>query len=300
MANHVSHAALPFPVKGARYTIAVPYLDADGDPTDPTSPDTERSIDGGAFADCTEEVTTVSGSNGMGYLTLTGDEMNCSLLEIAAKVASGPKATLLAISPRVLPIIATGTAQAGASGTITLAAGASAVDDFYVGCIVRTTGGTAGGGGSGKQNNQARVITDYVGSTKVASVEPNWETNPSSDTTYDILLTDLATNAMMANVMAWIGKALATPATDGYPVATLKVGTGTGEVNLSSGKVPATLAAADVSGNPSVNVTQISGDSVAADNLESYCDGTTPIPSNTTHWTGTALSTPSDAGWNGH
>ena len=51
---------------------------------------------------------------------------------------------------------------------------------------------------------------------------------------------------------------------------------------------------------PNVNVTQISGDSVAADNLESYCDGTTPIPSNTTHWTGTALSTPSDAGWNGH
>lgn len=29
---------------------------------------------------------------------------------------------------------------------------------------------------------------------------------------------------------------------------------------------------------PNVNVVQISGDSVAADNLESYCDGTTPMP----------------------
>jgi hypothetical protein len=38
----------------------VPFLDADGDPTDPTTPDTEFSLDAGAFADCAEEVTTVS------------------------------------------------------------------------------------------------------------------------------------------------------------------------------------------------------------------------------------------------
>lgn len=37
---------------------------------------------------------------------------------------------------------------------------------------------------------------------------------------------------------------------------------------------------------PSVNVTQISGDSTAADNLESYCDGTTPQPVNVTQISG--------------
>jgi hypothetical protein len=39
-----------------------------------------------------------------------------------------------------------------------------------------------------------------------------------------------------------------------------------------------------------VNMTQISGDSTAADTLESYCDGTTPIPSNTTQVAGSSVA----------
>ena len=38
------------------------------------------------------------------------------------------------------------------------------------------------------------------------------------------------------------------------------------------------------------NVTQISGDSTAADNLESYCDGTDVIPANTTEVAGSSVS----------
>ena len=193
MANHISHAALPYPVKGCRYTLLVPYLDADGDPTDPTTPDTERSIDAAAFADCTEEVTTITGSNGVGYITLTGDETNGSAIALAAKVASGPKATLATLYPRTLAVIWSGTATAGAAGSITLSATAPPLaDDLIAGCIVRTTGGTGGGGGSGSAGNQARVITDYVASTRVASVSPNWETNPDNTTTYEVLLTDAA------------------------------------------------------------------------------------------------------------
>jgi hypothetical protein len=192
MANHISHAALPYPVKGARFTLLVRYLNSSGVPTDPVTPDTEVSKDGAAFTDCTEEVATITGSNGMGYITLTGDETDCSALGVAAKVASGPNNQLLDLSPRVLPTLRSGTAQAGAAGTITLDSSASAVDDFYNGCIVQTTGGTGGGGGSGKLNNQARVITDYVGSTKIATVEPNWETTPDNTTTFKVLLTELA------------------------------------------------------------------------------------------------------------
>lgn len=40
------------------------------------------------------------------------------------------------------------------------------------------------------------------------------------------------------SVTQWLGTAAATPATAGHPVVTMKVGTGTGEVNLSSGNVP--------------------------------------------------------------
>jgi len=71
-----------------------------------------------------------------------------------------------------------GTAQAGASGTITLVAGASAVNDTYNDMWIITTGGTGSG--------QSRKITDYVGSSKVANVSPNWAVTPSSDTTYQI------------------------------------------------------------------------------------------------------------------
>lgn len=46
----------------------------------------------------------------------------------------------------------------------------------------------------------------------------------------------------------------------------------------------------DLNGTPSVNVAQISGDSVAADNLKSYCDGTTAQPVNVTQIGGTAQS----------
>lgn len=190
MANSATHAGLPYPVRGARFTIPVPYLDATGTPTDPTTPDTEISKDGGAFADCTEEVTTIVGGNGSGYITLTGDEMDCALIHIAAKAASGPKTTLEWLYPRALPLLESATAQAGAAGTITLVSTASNIDGYYSGCIIRTTGGTGGGGGSGKLNNQARMVTSYNGTTKVATVSPNWETTPGADTTYEVLISE--------------------------------------------------------------------------------------------------------------
>lgn len=204
MANHISHAGLPYPIRGARYTIDIPYLDADGDPTDPTTPDTECSIDGAAFADCAEEVTTRTGGNGSGYLTLSGAETDCSSLVVCAKVASGPKATLIQLNPRILPQIAAGTAQAGDASTITLAALTG--DDDFTGCIIKTTGGT-GGGGTGGANNQARIITSYNTATKVATVTPNWEVNPSSDTTYSILSTEIiATTDMEALATAIVAE----------------------------------------------------------------------------------------------
>lgn len=201
MANHVSHAALPYPIKGCRFTLLVPYLDSDGDPTDPTTPDTERSIDGAAFADCSEEVSTISGSNGMGYLTLTGAEMDCSLLALAAKVTSGPKATLATLYPRVLAQVDTGTLSAGSASGGTLE---TALHYNLVGCFIKTTGGT-GGGGAGGANNQVRKILTYNASTGAFTVEPDWETAPSTDTTYAILLPDGVTIGMLKGGLAWNG-----------------------------------------------------------------------------------------------
>jgi hypothetical protein len=193
MANHISHAALPYPVKNARYTLLVPFLDADGDPTDPTTPDTEVSQDNGAFADAAEEVTTASGSNGVGMVTLTGAETNNSTVGVAFKVASGPKATLATIYPRVLATVGSGTLSAGSAGGGTL--GTLLAYDV-TGCFVRTTGGT-GGGGTGGANNQARKVVTYNTSTGAFTVSPNWETTPSTDTTYDVLLPEGVTLGML-------------------------------------------------------------------------------------------------------
>lgn len=69
-----------------------------------------------------------------------------------------------------------GTAQAGASTTITLASGASASNDAYNSDMIEITAGTGAG--------QQRKITDYVGSTKVATVNNSWTTNPDSTSEY--------------------------------------------------------------------------------------------------------------------
>ena len=60
----------------------------------------------------------------------------------------------------------TGTAQAVAAGTITLAVGASAVDNAYRGMPVDGTSGTISG--------QRRWITAYNGTSKVATIFPDW------------------------------------------------------------------------------------------------------------------------------
>lgn len=69
-----------------------------------------------------------------------------------------------------------GTAQAGATGSITLDAGATATDHLYRGLKVAIVSGTGAG--------QQRLITGYTGSSKVATVAPNWVTNPDATSVF--------------------------------------------------------------------------------------------------------------------
>ena len=70
------------------------------------------------------------------------------------------------------------TSQAVAAGTVTLDAGASAVDDIYKGMVISGT--------SGFFNGQDRVITAYDGTTKIASVYPNFTGTPAGTPTFAI------------------------------------------------------------------------------------------------------------------
>lgn len=73
----------------------------------------------------------------------------------------------------------TGTAQSGStSSTIVLAAGANSANEYYNSKRVRITSGTGAG--------QVRVISDYVGSTKTATVYPDWSTTPDNTSVYAV------------------------------------------------------------------------------------------------------------------
>lgn len=76
-----------------------------------------------------------------------------------------------------------GTAAAGAATTITLATtptvGTAPVrDDYYNGLTIEIVSATGAG--------QRRVITDYVGSTRVATVD-TWDTNPDNTSVYSLI-----------------------------------------------------------------------------------------------------------------
>lgn len=68
---------------------------------------------------------------------------------------------------------------AGGATTATLDAGASAVDNYYNGQLLYLTSGTGAG--------QVRRVTGYVGSTKVATVDTAWATNPAAGTTFRLV-----------------------------------------------------------------------------------------------------------------
>lgn len=88
----------------------------------------------------------------------------------------GPKTTILDCGRKEA-----GTATAGGASTITLAAGANAADDFYNGMPIVIAAGTGVG--------QKRTISDYVGATKVATVDVAWAIQPDATSQYKIGLT---------------------------------------------------------------------------------------------------------------
>jgi len=85
---------------------------------------------------------------------------------------------------RRLPDLSYGTASAAASTSITLASTPSIgltsnENDYYNGATVKIISATTGAG-------QSRVITDYVGSTRVATVA-TWDVTPTGTIVYDIV-----------------------------------------------------------------------------------------------------------------
>lgn len=128
---------------------------------------------------------TVSAPKALSFLTstyipvqtLTSDDGSMQW-DVQESAANGSIETCHVVAGGSSYVGVTGTAQAGAAGTITLAAGASAVNNYYANSSIYLSGGTGAG--------QLRRIAEYNGTTKVATVSSNWSVNPNSSSTYII------------------------------------------------------------------------------------------------------------------
>ena len=182
-ATGLRNNALPYPVYGAPFGITVPILDADGDlVTGAASLDSEVSKNGDTFADCTNEATEIATSSGMYYLLLTATEMTADVVAVIVKTGTaGAKTTPIVLYPRKLVTLRSGTVGANASDgtTLQLDSSAVAIDDYYNGCLLV---------GTLDSNVEARIISDYAGSTKVCTVSPAFVTTPDNNDTFVVYL----------------------------------------------------------------------------------------------------------------
>lgn len=187
------------------------------------------------------------GAAGAGLTGITGAALSATGLDAIGQAATGMVEIAKAVWDRVLTgathniansagrrlrqieasfVVASGTAQAGAAGTITLAAGESATNDIFAGdrCVI------VGGTGAGEHG----MITAYNGTTKVATMSQNWVITPDATSEYELVPADV-------DVETW-----------NHAVVTKSATT-----NL-----------------PEVDATSLSDDATAADNAESFFDGT--------------------------
>lgn len=140
-----------------------------------------------------------------------------------------------------------GTAQAGATSSITLASAASSTDDAYKGMLVGIT--------DGRGKGQVRLITGYVGSTRVASIDTSWDTIPNNTAVYytspiqgmkdgsDLLgRQDTAQGGAAGSITLAASAAAADDVYKGMEIEITK-GTGSGQVRAIAGYVGATRVA---------------------------------------------------------
>lgn len=170
-----------------------------------------------------------------------------SLAQTAADLGAGPRVV----------VNGAGTAQAGGASTITLSNSSSSTDNIYRGEQVAIYNNTG--------VDQVRTITGYVGSTKVATVDEPWQINPDNTSQYRVYqertpkldsalrTTDINSTAPPINwglfsidasgrvdVIKLNGTSQT--ARDIGASVLLSTGTGTGQLDFTSGVVKANLA----------------------------------------------------------
>lgn len=157
---------------------------------------TAAAIATGVWQDATSGDFTVSSSIGKSLYTsgnAPGASSGLALVGSNMGTVSSVTGNVVGTVGRVADLfVRTGTAQAGGASTITLDSGASGTNNLYQNQIVVLTGGTGAG--------QSAIIASYVGSTKIATTNGTWATNPDSTTVFVIYAFGAISASVSGNV----------------------------------------------------------------------------------------------------
>jgi hypothetical protein len=226
--------ARPIPRKNVAYRVTFPIMDADGDLVEGASGlDSEVSIDGAAFVDCTNEATEIAGqasppTSGMYYLDLNAAEMNGDTVAIIVKSAEG-KTVPIVLYPeeagdiRADLIDGAITASKIASGALTAAKFAAGAFDAVWSVAARLlTAGTnivlaKGVGVTGFNDLAAADVRDAVG---LESANLDTQLGDIETDTQDIqtrLPAALVSGRMSSDIRAVNGTAVGGSGTEGNP-----------------------------------------------------------------------------------
>ena len=227
--------ARPVPLKNTAYRVTFPILDADGDlVTGASTPDPESSLDGGTFADLTNDFTEIATASGMYFLDLTAGEMNGDCIAIIAKTATaGAKTTPIVLYPEETGDINVDvSAWLGTAAATPTVAGVPEIDvTHWLGTAAATP--TVAG-------VPEIDVTHWLGT---AAAAPTVAGVPEVDVTH------------------WIGTAASTPTTPGVPEVDLILWLGAAPTALAGGS------------RVDCNVGAIGGTAAVATTLEKYLTG---------------------------
>lgn len=171
-----------------------------------------------------------------------------SLSDIEGKIDT-LTANVAAVQADTAPI-RSGTAQAGAASTITLDAGASATNSLYNGQWISIMSGTGAG--------QTRLITGYVGSTKVVTVANAWITNPDSSSVFRINRA-----AWIAGVNALAANSVSADAIASNAITSAKIASGA----ITSTQIAANAIGASQIASDAITAAKIAADAIGASEL---------------------------------
>lgn len=202
--------------------------------------DSEVDKDGAGFVDCTNEAIEI-GTTGIGYLDLTATEMNADAVNLKITVTNtSALALVVTFFPEEVGDYRANVEQFGGSNG-TFAAGRPEVNTTHLAGTAYASADLSATMKASVNTEADTALTDYgalkpttAGRTLDVSTDGDAEANV---TKYGGTAGTFAGGRPETNVSHWKGTAAAAADTAGYPVVTIKDGTGQGELLTTLGKV---------------------------------------------------------------